>query len=67
MIFNGSRAALPEAARVFPDLRVILVTAPEIVLAARLAARGRESKKMSAVGSRVRFSPCPKASRSRPW
>lgn len=43
VIFNGSRAALPAAARVFPGLSVILVTAPEIVLAARLAARGRES------------------------
>lgn len=43
VIFNGSRAALPEAARVFPGLRVILVTAPEIILAARLAARGRET------------------------
>lgn len=43
VIFNGSRAALPQAAQVFPDLRVILVTAPEIVLAARLAARGRET------------------------
>lgn len=44
VIFNGSRAALPEAVRVFPDLRVILVTAPDAVLAARLAARGRESE-----------------------
>lgn len=43
VIFNGSRAALPEAARVFPGLRVILVTAPGIVLAARLAARRRET------------------------
>ncbi len=43
VIFNGSRAALPLAARVFPGLRVILVTAPDIVLAARLAARGRET------------------------
>ena len=43
VIFNGSRAALPLAARVFPGLRVILVTAPDIVLAARLSARGRES------------------------
>jgi ribose 1,5-bisphosphokinase len=43
VIFNGSRAALPEAARVFPFLKVVLVTAPDIVLAARLAARGRES------------------------
>ena len=43
VIFNGSRAALPEAVRVFPGLRVILVTAPGIVLAARLAARRRET------------------------
>lgn len=44
VIFNGSRAALTEAARVFPGLRVILVTAPDPILAARLAARGRETK-----------------------
>ena len=43
VIFNGSRAALPEATSIFPDLRVILVTAPATVLAARLAARGRET------------------------
>lgn len=43
VVFNGSRAALPQAVRVFPNLRVILVTAPDAVLAARLAARGRES------------------------
>lgn len=43
VLFNGSRAALPLAARVFPGLRVILVTAPDIVLAARLANRGRET------------------------
>ncbi|WP_431300185.1 phosphonate metabolism protein/1,5-bisphosphokinase (PRPP-forming) PhnN [Tabrizicola sp. BL-A-41-H6] len=43
VVFNGSRAALPEAVRVFPDLRVIVVTAPDAVLAARLAARGRET------------------------
>lgn len=43
VIFNGSRAALPGAAKVFPDLRVILITAPDILLAARLAARGRET------------------------
>jgi ribose 1,5-bisphosphokinase len=42
-IFNGSRAALPLALSAFPDLRVILVTAPDHVLAARLATRGRES------------------------
>ena len=44
VIFNGSRAALPQAAQVFPNLRVILVTAPDAILAARLAARGRETE-----------------------
>lgn len=42
-LFNGSRAALPAALRLFPALKVILVTAPEAILAARLSARGRES------------------------
>jgi phosphonate metabolism protein PhnN/1,5-bisphosphokinase (PRPP-forming) len=42
VIFNGSRAALPAARAVFARLRVILVTAPDTVLAERLAARGRE-------------------------
>ena len=44
VIFNGSRAALPAAQALFPDLRVILVTASAPVLAARLATRGRESE-----------------------
>jgi len=43
VIFNGSRAALGAAQAVFPDLRVIVVTAPTEVLARRLAARGRET------------------------
>ncbi|AWD20240.1 phosphonate metabolism protein/1,5-bisphosphokinase (PRPP-forming) PhnN [Fuscovulum blasticum] len=43
VIFNGSRAALRAARAVLPDLRVILITAPDAVLAERLAARGRES------------------------
>ncbi len=42
VLFNGSRAALPAAMALFPDLRVILITAPDAVLATRLAARGRE-------------------------
>jgi ribose 1,5-bisphosphokinase len=42
VLFNGSRAALPAAVAAFPGLRVIVVTAPPQVLAARLAARGRE-------------------------
>lgn len=43
VIFNGSRLALPAARMTFPDLRIILVTAPDAVLAARLATRGRET------------------------
>ena len=44
VLFNGSRAALPAALTAFPDLKVILVTAPIAVLAMRLAARGRETE-----------------------
>ena len=44
ILFNGSRAALPLAVRAFPGLRVVVVTAPDTVLAARLAARGREGE-----------------------
>ena len=40
---NGSRATLPEARRRFARPYVVLVTAPPEVLAARLAARGREA------------------------
>lgn len=43
VIFNGSRAALPQAAARLPGLRVVLVTAPVSLLAQRLAARGRET------------------------
>jgi len=43
VLFNGSRAALPAARAAFPALTVVMVTAPAPVLAARLAARGRES------------------------
>ena len=42
VIFNGSRAALPQAMARLPGLRVVLITAPEALLAKRLAARGRE-------------------------
>ena len=42
ILFNGSRAALPDAIARFPDLQVVLITAPDTVLATRLAARGRE-------------------------
>jgi len=44
VIFNGSRAAITAAPMAIPGLRVIVVTAPEQILAARLAARGRETK-----------------------
>lgn len=44
VIFNGSRAALATAIQTFPGLRVILVTAPDHVLAQRLALRGREAE-----------------------
>ncbi len=43
VLFNGSREALPAAHAAFPALEVVMVTAPPEVLAARLAARGRES------------------------
>lgn len=44
VLFNGSRQALRLAQDMAPGLMVILVTAPVPVLAARLAARGRESQ-----------------------
>lgn len=43
VVFNGSRKALPEIARAYPQLLALTVTAPVDVLAARLATRGRES------------------------
>lgn len=43
LLFNGSRAMLPKAARAFPGLKVVHVTAQPEVLAERLAGRGRET------------------------
>ena len=43
VVFNGSRAMIGAARHRYPGLRVILVTASPETLAARLAARGRES------------------------
>ena len=43
LVANGSRSALPAFAEAYPRLKVVLVTASPEVLAARLAARGRES------------------------
>ena len=44
VLFNGSRAALDQAAGRFPDLVVVRVTAPSQVLMERLLARGRETR-----------------------
>ncbi|WP_234187960.1 phosphonate metabolism protein/1,5-bisphosphokinase (PRPP-forming) PhnN [Shinella sp. NM-101] len=43
MVANGSRSALPAFAAAYPRLKVVVITARPDVLAARLAARGRES------------------------
>jgi ribose 1,5-bisphosphokinase len=43
VLLNGSRAALPMVRRIFPNLCVVLITAPVQVLAERLALRGRET------------------------
>ena len=43
LIANGSRSALADFADAYPRLKVVLITARPDVLAARLAARGRES------------------------
>nr|WP_281493869.1 phosphonate metabolism protein/1,5-bisphosphokinase (PRPP-forming) PhnN [Ancylobacter koreensis] len=43
VVANGSRAALAEARARFARLKVVHVTAPPELLAARIAARGRES------------------------
>ena len=43
LVANGSRSALPAFADVFTRLKVVLITARPEILAARLAARGRES------------------------
>lgn len=43
LLFNGSRAMLADAARAFPGLQVIHVTASDAVLSERLRARGRET------------------------
>lgn len=44
VVANASRAIIPEARRRFSRLAIILVTASPVVLARRLAARGRESE-----------------------
>ena len=43
LVANGSRSALPAFAEAYPRLKVVLITARPDILAARLAARGRET------------------------
>ena len=43
VVANGSRGAVKEARARFAEVRLVLVTAPPRLLAARIAARGRES------------------------
>jgi ribose 1,5-bisphosphokinase len=43
VVFNGSRKALPAAFARFPQMQVIVISVAPAILAARLAARGRES------------------------
>jgi ribose 1,5-bisphosphokinase len=42
VVCNGSRAAEPAARAVFPEMTLVLITAPRAVRLARLTARGRE-------------------------
>ncbi|HCU69313.1 MAG TPA: phosphonate metabolism protein/1,5-bisphosphokinase (PRPP-forming) PhnN [Desulfomicrobium sp.] len=42
VVLNGSREALPEALRAYPDLLPVLVSVPEDELRRRLGGRGRE-------------------------
>ena len=51
VVCNVSRAVLVELRRRYADVRVVLVTAPADVLAARLAARGRATD--GAIGERL--------------
>lgn len=44
VLLNGSRAYLPQAARLYPGITVIHITADANVLRTRLVKRGRESK-----------------------
>ncbi|MBS9478546.1 phosphonate metabolism protein/1,5-bisphosphokinase (PRPP-forming) PhnN [Ancylobacter radicis] len=44
VVANGSRAAVAEARGRFAHIKVVHVTAPPDILAARIAARGRESE-----------------------
>lgn len=43
VVANGSRAMVPAAREIYPDMRTVLVDADAAVRAQRLAARGRET------------------------
>lgn len=43
LIVNSSREYLPKARQIFPQLKVVNITAPENILRARLKKRGREN------------------------
>lgn len=44
VMFNGSRAALPIAQELYPDMKIVVITAKPETLAHRLKNRGRESE-----------------------
>jgi ribose 1,5-bisphosphokinase len=44
VVMNGSREYLPEARRLYPTLKAILITVSPEILAERLRARGRETE-----------------------
>jgi ribose 1,5-bisphosphokinase len=48
VVVNGSREHLDEARRRFPALEAVHVSAPALVLARRLAMRGRETRLQAA-------------------
>lgn len=45
VLFNGSRAALPLAEEIYPNLKIIMILASQETLAKRLADRGRETER----------------------
>ena len=43
VVFNGSRAAIDQAKKRFPGVKIIYISAPDEILTERITARGRES------------------------
>lgn len=56
VVVNGSRHSLETARTVFPGIRPVWVTAPPVLLAERLARRGREDA--AAIAARLAMAPC---------